>query len=94
MNLFLALALGVVGGIVGVIPFLVARGRIKAKLKEDGIGSIIVGMIAIMISFVIMVVEIILFNFIAPEHLLPFAITTIVVFVLAVGIYTATMMRR
>ena len=94
MDFFIAIALGIVGGIVGIVPFLVARSRIKAKLKKDGTGSIIIGMAAIIISFVIMIVEILVFSLFDPENLLPFAISAIIVFLLAIGAYTATLMRR
>lgn len=94
MNLFAALGIGVLAGIVGVVPFFVARRRIKARMKKDGVGSIITGMVAVLISFAIMVVEILIFNLFAADYLLPFAICAIVVFLLAIGAFTATLMRR
>ena len=94
MNLFLAIGLGIAGGILGVIPFIVARSRIKARLKKDGVGSIVTGMAAVCISTLIMVIEIVLFHFIVGDYLLPFAISAIAVFLLAMGAYTATLMKR
>lgn len=77
-----------------MIPFVVARTRIKARLKKDGVGSIITGMAATLISFVIMAVEIVLSAIFAKDYLLPFAVSAIVVFLIAMGAYTATLMRK
>lgn len=94
MNFFLAIALGILGGCIGVIPFFVARSRIKARLKADGMGSIVTGMAATMISIVVMAAGILICYFFAREFLLLYSISAIVVFVIAMGAYTATLMRR
>ncbi len=57
-------------------------------------GSIITGMAATMISFLVMIVEIVCCNILFKEYLLSFAISAIVIFLLAMGVYTATLMRR
>lgn len=90
----LAIALGGVGGIIGFAPFLVARSRIKARLKSDGTGSIVMGLAAVFISFFIMILEIVLCRLLVQEYFLPFCFSAIVVFLLAVGVYVATLMRR
>jgi hypothetical protein len=94
MDILIAVALGVVGGVVGVIPFFFARRRIKARLKRDGVGSIATGMAATLVSFAVMVVEMVFCYLLAADYLLPFAISAIVVFLLAMGGYTALLMRR
>ncbi len=94
METFTAIALGIAGGLIGIVPFFVARSKIKKRLKTDGVGSIIAGMAATMISFFIMIAEIVICNIFFKEHLLSFAISAIVVFLLAMGVYTATLMRR
>lgn len=94
MEIAIAIALGVVGGFIGIIPFFVARSRMKARMKKDGMGGIAIGMAATVISFVVMVVEFVLCYLLAASYLLPFAISAIVVFLLGMGAYTATLMRR
>ncbi len=94
MEIILAILTGIAGGIVGVIPFMIARARIKAKMKKDGIGGIAIGMVAAFISFILLAAEIVLCHLLAAEYLLPYSISSIVIFLLAMGAYTAILMRR
>ncbi|MDR1088039.1 MAG: hypothetical protein LBL23_01995 [Coriobacteriales bacterium] len=94
MDIVPAILIGIIGGIVGVVPFFVARSSMKKRLKKDGIGSIALGMVATIVSFALMVIEIVLCFILANSYLLPFALSAILVFVLAIGIYTVTLMRR
>ena len=94
MEIFIAIGIGIGGGLIGFIPFLVARSRVKANLKKDGMGSILTGMIAVFASFIIMAGELFLAFLFAREHLLPFAMSAIAIFLLAISVYTATLMRR
>ncbi|MDR1358992.1 MAG: hypothetical protein LBJ48_06555 [Coriobacteriales bacterium] len=94
MDIVPAVLIGIIGGIVGVVPFFVARSHMKARLKKDGISSIALGMVATIVSFALMVIEIVLCFILANNYLLPFALSAILVFVLAIGVYTVTLMRR
>lgn len=94
MDVALAIVLGCVGGMLGFAPFLVARSRIKARLKTDGMGSIIAGMAAVMASFFVLLVEIVLCRLIDGDYLLPFAVSAIGFFLLAMTLYTVTLMRK
>lgn len=94
MEIIGAVLVGIAGGIVGIVPFLVARSRIKARMKKDGIGGIAIGMVATFVSFVIMATEIVLCALLAPAYLLPYSISILVIFILAMGAYTAILMRR
>jgi hypothetical protein len=92
--LVIAIAVGVVGGLIGAVPFVVARARIKERLKKDGAASIATAMVATLISFLIMAIELTFCFLFAREYLLPFAISAIVVFMLAMGVYTVKLMRQ
>ena len=94
MDTFIAIAAGIVGGLIGAIPFVVARRRLKARMKKDALGGIIMGVGATVVSFVILVVAIALCNLIFKDYLLPFAISAVAVFLLAMIVYTATLMRK
>ena len=94
MSVLIAILLGLVAGLIGAVPFVVARARIKKRLRTDGTGSILTGMVAAFVSFLVMALEIFLCFFIARDYLLPFTISAIVVFLLAMGAYTATLMRK
>lgn len=89
-----AVCIGILGGVVGAAPFLVSRRRMKARMKTDGMGGIATGMAATLISFLIMIAEIIICMLLAREYLLPFSISAITVFLLAMLVYTATLFRR
>ena len=94
MDIFIAVVIGVVAGFVGVIPFLVARSRMKARMKKDGTGGIVIGLAANLVSFLVMAVCIVLCFLFAKDYLLPFAASAIAVFLFAMGTYTATLMRK
>ena len=94
MDFFIAIAVGVVGGVIGVVPFLVARSRMKARMKKDGVGGVIIGIAATFISFIVMIIEIVLCYLLAKDYLLPFAVSAIAVFLLAMIVYTATLMKK
>jgi uncharacterized membrane protein YbhN (UPF0104 family) len=94
VDIALAIILGVAGGALGALPFLVARRRMKAKMKTDGVGGITNGLVATLVSFALMVLLLAICYLIAKDYLLPFAISTIVVFIFAMVLYTATLMRR
>jgi len=94
MEIAIAIAVGIVGGLIGAIPFFVARSRVKKRDEKDPLGGIVTGLLATVISFLIMAVEIVLCYVIIRDYLLPFAISAIAVFLLALIVYTATLMRK
>lgn len=94
MDFLPAVLIGIVCGALGFTPFLVARRQMKARLKSDGLGSIAVGMVAVFVSFVVMAVEIVLCAVCARAYILPFSISVIVVFLLAMIVYTTLLMRK
>ena len=94
MDIFIAIAAGILGGLVGAIPFVVARKRMRTRVEKDALGGIITGVIATAVSFFILIVAIALCNLIFKDYLLPFAISAIAVFLLAMIAYTATLMRK
>jgi len=94
MQTVIAALVGIAGGLVGAIPFIVVRPRMKARMKKEGLGGIVTGLLATMISFLIMTVEIVLCFFIISDYLLPFAISAIAVFMLAMIVFTVTLMRK
>jgi len=94
MDIILAIAAGFTGGLLGAIPFVVARKRMKTNMKTDAMGGIVTGLLATVISFFVIAVVIVLCYFIFGDYLLPFAISAIAVFLLAMIAYTATLMRK
>jgi len=94
VDLPVPIIVGVIGGLVGVIPFLVARRRMKARMKKDALGGVITGVAATAISFLLMAAQIVFCYLVFRDYLLPFAISAIAVFILAMGVYTATLMRK
>lgn len=94
LNTIIAVIAGVIGGLLGAVPFYAARKKAKAKLKTDGVGGIMIGLVATVVSFLIMVVELVICSLVARDYLLPFAISVIVVFILAMAVYTAILMRK
>ena len=94
MKILAAILIGIIGGLVGAVPFVVARSRVKARLQKDGVGSIIIGLGATLISFFVLLAEILLCFLVVKDYLLPFAMSAIVVFILAMGVYTVTLMRK
>jgi len=94
LDIIIAIVVGVAGGVIGVIPFLVARSRMKARMKKDGVGGVMIGIAATFISFIVMIIEIVLCYLLAKDYLLPFAVSAIAVFLLAMIVYTATLMKK
>ena len=94
MSTAIAIALGVVGGLIGAIPFYAARKKAKERLKTDGMGGIFIGLVATMISFAVMVILFFVCFLIARDYLLPFALSALVVFMLAMVAYTVILMRK
>jgi len=92
--ILIAALIGVAGGCLGAVPFFVVRPRMKKRMKTDGVGGIITGVFATMISFLIMAAQIVACFFINSDYLLPFAISAIAVFLLAMILFTATLMRK
>jgi len=93
-GIVIAALIGILGGSIGCIPFFVVHRRMKKRPKKDVMGGIITGLLATIISFLIMTVEIVLCFFINSDYLLPFAISAIAVFILAMIVFTATLMRK
>ncbi|MCL2529330.1 MAG: hypothetical protein FWE41_03245 [Coriobacteriia bacterium] len=94
IGIVIAVIAGLAGGLIGCIPFVVVHRRMKKGVKKDALGAIIPGLLATMISFLIMTVEIVICFFINSDYLLPFAISAIAVFLLAMIVFTATLMRK
>lgn len=94
MALFLTILLGVVSGLVGIVPFIIARRRIKSKFKSEGKGSFVAAFTAIIVSFILMLLEIVIWHFLVKEATSLFAIVLVVTFLLGMGAFTATLMRR
>ena len=93
-NILIAIGIGIVGGFIGFIPFLVARSRMRASMKKGGGSSIIAGLVAMLVSFVILAIQILICRLLAVDYFVPFSITVIVIFLVAMGIYVAMLMRR
>jgi hypothetical protein len=94
VELVLAIIVGIVGGFVGSLPFIITRTRLEKRLPSDASGSIIVGMVATFVSFVIMGIEIFLCWLVARVYLLPFALVAIAVFIIVMLGYTMLLVRR
>jgi len=94
LDTFIAILVGIADGLLGAIPFFVVRSRIKARMKNDGTGGIVIGIAATMVSFLIIAAGIVLCYLITRDSLLPFAISAITVFFLALIVYTATLVRK
>jgi hypothetical protein len=97
MEVALAILAGVAAGGLGAAPpLVVVRGlrKMAAQSDVDGAGLIVRGMVAILLSFVILGVCIALCFFIASAYLLFFALTAILVFILCVIVYTAALSKH
>jgi hypothetical protein len=87
MQIALSIILGVVGGVVGFLPFLLFKGQLRRTLPTDAGKGIIIGLGLTFASLIIMVVEFVLCRFVFHGHLLFFAIPAIVVFLVSVVVY-------
>ncbi|MDR2671843.1 MAG: hypothetical protein LBC35_00805 [Coriobacteriales bacterium] len=94
LDIAIAVIVGILGGALGIVPFVVARARIRAKMRKDGTAGIITGMAATLISFVVMAAEIVVCRLLAASYLLPFSISAVAFFIIAMMVYTATLVRR
>jgi thiamine transporter ThiT len=94
MEFTLAIIAGIIAGFIGMLPFLVAHARIKEKMRTDGMAGIATGMIATLISFVILIALLVTCRLLAADYLLPFSLVAIAVFISAMVVYTARLVRR
>lgn len=94
MDLLVAIAVGICGGILGVVPFVVAHSRSKKHLKRKGFGGISFAFAAVFVSLFILAAEVIMCRLLAADYLLPFSISAIVTFLVLMMFYTARLMRR
>ena len=96
METAIAIITGIPAAAVGFVPFLLLRFWIRSKLRSGSLDSlgIALGMVAALISFALMAAEIVTCRLLAANYLLPFSISAIVFFVLAMLFCAATIIRR
>ena len=94
MGLFHPILLGIAGGLIGIVPFIIVRRRIKSRLKNEGNGSFVAAFAAIIASFILMLLVIIIWSLFFKETTPLFAIVVVITFLLGIGVYTATLLRR
>ncbi|MDR3136664.1 MAG: hypothetical protein LBU07_04525 [Coriobacteriales bacterium] len=94
MDMALAIITGFVGGVIGVTPFWFAYRVMRDQMGTGGLPGIGLGVMAMVTSFILMAIEIVICRLLAATYLLPFSISAIGFFIVAMLVYTATLMRR
>jgi len=94
MGFFLAIASGILGGAIGVVPFLVARLQTRNAKGNDGAGGIARGMAATLVSFLALFALIALCRLVAEDYFLPFSLSVIGSFLLSMVVFVTMLMRR
>jgi drug/metabolite transporter (DMT)-like permease len=89
----LAVALGVVAGLLGCAPYLLVDRRIRAKAGNQGARSILLGFLGVAVSTVVMAVLIVAIRFLMPEQVLLFAMVCIGSFLVCMIIYVVSLFR-
>jgi hypothetical protein len=90
----IAVVLALVGGVIGALPAVLSQRVVRRLVAKGGQPTIIPGLLATFLSFLLMAVEIIVCFLLASSYLLVFALTAIFVFLAVVIVYTALLVRH
>jgi len=90
----LAGALGCVAGIIGFLPYLLLSDVARRKFVEGGRGALMYTMLALVLSFVLMIAAIAICWYVAFSYLVIFAATCVAVFLILTIVYMVIRLKR
>jgi len=93
----LAVLAGVIGGlagIVGFLPFFLLSGKARKRFLAKGKGAFGFTLLIPLLSFVLLIAQMVCGWFFLRDYLLVFAAACVIVFLVATGTYTITQAKR
>ncbi|MCL1847063.1 MAG: hypothetical protein FWF91_03745 [Coriobacteriia bacterium] len=90
----LAAALGGLAGIIGCVPYVLLSRAVRNDSKGAGAVNLALMLMIPVISFILILIAMILCWYLAPQYLLVFAVTCVIVFLLSTGAYVLAQARK